>query len=203
MPDPGFTRPDLCSICAAAEQADPEAGRGGLSADHHSPVGDYPPGPLTSGVDRAIRLSTVAAVLAVAGIAAYVSYWHAYAVVRARRDRDHRPARADHDRRPGLRQFDAGAVRGAAPGASALPGSLAARAGHRRYPHREHGPGLVPRSRRGGDRGLAGGQPGGLVRTPGLAHPHLRADSTRAVASAPLQGCGLPRCGASCPGLNR
>ena len=33
--------------------------------------------------DRAIRLSTAAAVLAVAGIAAYVSYWHAYAVVRA------------------------------------------------------------------------------------------------------------------------
>ena len=33
-------------------------------------------------VDRAIRLST-AAVLAVAGIAAYVSYWHACAVVRA------------------------------------------------------------------------------------------------------------------------
>jgi len=33
--------------------------------------------------DRAIRLSTVAAVLTVAGIAAYVSYWHAYAVVRA------------------------------------------------------------------------------------------------------------------------
>jgi len=38
----------------------------------------------TSSIDRAIRLSTVAAVLAVAGIAAYVSYWHAYAVVRAR-----------------------------------------------------------------------------------------------------------------------
>jgi Protein of unknown function (DUF2637) len=34
------------------------------------------------GIDRAIRLSTAAAVLAVAGIAAYVSYWHAYAVVR-------------------------------------------------------------------------------------------------------------------------
>jgi Protein of unknown function (DUF2637) len=31
----------------------------------------------------AIRLSTAAAVLAVAGIAAYISYWHAYAVVRA------------------------------------------------------------------------------------------------------------------------
>ena len=34
-------------------------------------------------IDRAIRLSTAAAVLAVAGIAAYVSYWHAYAVIRA------------------------------------------------------------------------------------------------------------------------
>jgi Protein of unknown function (DUF2637) len=36
-----------------------------------------------SSIDGAIRLSTAAAVLAVAGIAAYVSYWHAYAVVRA------------------------------------------------------------------------------------------------------------------------
>ena len=36
-----------------------------------------------SGIDRAIRLSTAAAVLAVAGIAAHVSYWHAYAVIRA------------------------------------------------------------------------------------------------------------------------
>ena len=36
-----------------------------------------------SSIDHAIRLSTAVAVLAVAGIAAYVSYWHAYAVVRA------------------------------------------------------------------------------------------------------------------------
>jgi hypothetical protein len=34
-------------------------------------------------VDRVIRVSTALAVLAVAGVAAYVSYWHAYAVVRA------------------------------------------------------------------------------------------------------------------------
>jgi len=34
------------------------------------------------GVDRAIRVSTAAVVLAVAGVAAYISYWHAYAVVR-------------------------------------------------------------------------------------------------------------------------
>jgi hypothetical protein len=38
--------------------------------------------PATSaGVDRAIRVSTAIAVLAVAGVAAYVSYWHAYVVV--------------------------------------------------------------------------------------------------------------------------
>jgi Protein of unknown function (DUF2637) len=36
-----------------------------------------------SAIDRVIRISTAAAVLAVAGVAAYVSYWHAYAVVRA------------------------------------------------------------------------------------------------------------------------
>src|SRR5690242_6403394 len=40
----------------------------------------YGPAVMT-GVDRAIRVSTAIAVLAVAGVAAYVSYWHAYAVV--------------------------------------------------------------------------------------------------------------------------
>ncbi len=40
----------------------------------------YGPDAVT-GVDRAIRVSTAVAVLAVAGVAAYVSYWHAYAVV--------------------------------------------------------------------------------------------------------------------------
>ena len=84
MPHPGFTRPDLCSIPAADAEAEPAgAVRGGLSADGHPPAGDDPPAPLPRGIDCAIRLSTVAAVLAVAGIAAYVSYWHAYAVVRA------------------------------------------------------------------------------------------------------------------------
>ena len=84
MPDPGVTRPDLCSTPAADAEAEPAgAVRSGLSADSHPPSGDYPPAPPASGIDRAIRLSTVAAVLAVAGIAAYVSYWHAYAVVRA------------------------------------------------------------------------------------------------------------------------
>jgi transposase len=46
----------------------PETGTG------HGPV-------LTAGVDRAIRVSAAVAVLTVAGVAAYVSYWHAYAVV--------------------------------------------------------------------------------------------------------------------------
>jgi hypothetical protein len=84
MPDAGFARPDLCSIHAAGEQAEPTgAVRDGHGADRHPPAGDDPPVPLASGIDRVIRLSTAAVVLAVAGIAAYVSYWHAYAVVRA------------------------------------------------------------------------------------------------------------------------
>jgi hypothetical protein len=84
MPYPGLTRPDLCPIRAAAGQAEfAEAACGRLNADGQPPAGDDPPAPTASGIDRAIRLSTAAAVLAVAGIAAYVSYWHAYAVVRA------------------------------------------------------------------------------------------------------------------------
>ena len=76
MPYPGSARPDLCSIRTADEQDE-------LAAVGYPLGDDHPPVPLTSGIDRAIRLSTAAAVLAVAGIAAYVSYWHAYAVVRA------------------------------------------------------------------------------------------------------------------------
>jgi hypothetical protein len=38
--------------------------------------------PAAGGADHAIRVSTAAVVLAVAGVAAYISYWHAYAVVR-------------------------------------------------------------------------------------------------------------------------
>jgi hypothetical protein len=84
MADPRSAWPDLSSIRTADEQEElAEAVRGGFGADGHPPTGDDPPAPLASGIDRAIRLSTAAAVLAVAGIAAYVSYWHAYAVVRA------------------------------------------------------------------------------------------------------------------------
>src|SRR5437588_803577 len=50
----------------------PQSGAGVLGG--HAPVAP-------AAVDRAIRVSTAVAVLTVAGIAAYVSYWHAYAVV--------------------------------------------------------------------------------------------------------------------------
>ena len=53
------------------------------SADGHPLNDDDRHVPMASSIDRAIRLSTAAAVLAVAAIAAYVSYWHAYAVVRS------------------------------------------------------------------------------------------------------------------------
>jgi hypothetical protein len=77
MADPRSARPDLCSIRIADEQEElAEAARDWLTADD-------PSAPRASGIDRAIRLSTAAAVLAVAGIAAYVSYWHACAVVLA------------------------------------------------------------------------------------------------------------------------
>ena len=73
MSGPGFARPDLCSIRAAAEEEPAEALRGGYTADGRPLGGDDPPAPLTNGIDRAIRLSTAVAVLAVAGIAAYAS----------------------------------------------------------------------------------------------------------------------------------
>src|SRR5712691_3629183 len=98
---------------------------------------------VNGGVDRAIRVSTAAVVLAVAGIAAYISYWHAYAVVREY----------------GETGVTAGLERGTAPVPGPPSGPLDARARHPRLARRECGPGLVPRSRRRGRRGLARGQP--------------------------------------------
>jgi Protein of unknown function (DUF2637) len=84
MSYPGSARPDLCSIRGADEQDErAEAVRSGFSAVGDPLGDDDPPSPLTIGIDRVIRLSTAVAVLAVAAIGAYVSYWHAYAVVRA------------------------------------------------------------------------------------------------------------------------
>lgn len=88
----------------------------------------------SSRTDAAIRASTAAVVLAVAGIAAYISYWHAYTVVRQY-----------GERRPGLRVLDGHPARRAAPSAGPATGPLDARARHRRLARRQRGPGLVPR----------------------------------------------------------
>jgi hypothetical protein len=80
----GFTRSDICSISSIASQGRiAAAARSVLSADGNQLADDDRHELPASSIDRAIRLSTAAAVLAVAAIAAYVSYWHAYAVVRA------------------------------------------------------------------------------------------------------------------------
>ena len=118
----------------------------------------------TGNIDRAIRISTALAVLAVAGVAAYVSYWHAYAVVRAHGETGI-TARLEPATIDGLVYASSMVVLYAARHRLPVtcPGPLAARAGDRRHPDGEHGPGLVPRSRRSGGRGLAGGQPRGLL----------------------------------------
>ena len=165
MSGPGYAWSDLSSIRTADGQEElAEAVCGGFSADGY-PLGDDDPSvPLTSGIDRVIRLSAAVAVLAVAGVAAYASYGHAYAVVRAHGETgitaQLEPATIDG---LGLRQLDGGAVRGTAPGAGTFPGPVAARAGDRGDPHGEHDPGLVPRPGRGGGGCLAGGQSRGLL----------------------------------------
>ena len=133
MSYPGFAPPDPCSIRSAAEQEElAEAARGGFSADGDPLGGNDAPAPLTSGIDRAIRLSIAVAVLAVAGIAAYVSYWHAYAVVRAHGETGI-TARLEPTTIGGLVYASSMVVllRGTAPGAGTLPGPVTARAGDR------------------------------------------------------------------------
>ena len=205
MPDPGFTRPDLCSIPAADAEAEPAgAVRGGLSANGHPPAGDDLPAPPPRGIDRAVRLSTAAAVLAVAGIAAYVSYGHAYAVVRAHGETGI-TARLEPATIDGLVYASSMVVLYAARHRVPVPSlarwllalGIAATLTANMAQGWSHGP-VGAR-----DRGLAGGQPGGLVRTPGLAHPHLRGGRPRAVSRAPVHWCGLLCCGASCPGPSR
>ena len=199
MPDPGLARPDLCSIRTAGGQEElAEAVRGGFSADGCPPGVDDPPAHRATGIDRAIRLSTAAAVLAVAGIAAYVSYWHAYAVVRAHGEAGI-TARLEPATIDGLVYASSMVVLYAARHRVPVP-SLARwllALGNRRYPHGKHGPGLVPRSCRGGGRGLAGGQPRRLIRTSSLAHPRLRGGRPRTVGRAPLHWRGLLCRGAS------
>jgi hypothetical protein len=89
MPETNLHQPGLSPLLAAAEAAEltqAAPGYGHQLADRDLLAPDTRTGadPATpAGVDRAIRVSTAVAVLAVAGVAAYVSYWHAYAVVRA------------------------------------------------------------------------------------------------------------------------
>ena len=165
MSGPGFARPDLCSIRTAAEQEElAEAVRGGFSADGYPLGDDDPPAPLTSGIDRAIRLSTAAAVLAVAGIAAYVSYWHAYAVVRAHGETGI-TARLEPATIDGLVYASSMVVLYAARHRVPVPSlarwllglGIAATLTANMAQGWSHGPG------RGGGRGLAGGQPRGLL----------------------------------------
>jgi hypothetical protein len=95
MPEKDLQQPVLSPLRAAGEVEEPPRAASGLTgADGHR-YGDWNPfvplahdartgaAAATAGVDRAIRVSTAIAVLAVGGVAAYVSYWHAYAVVRA------------------------------------------------------------------------------------------------------------------------
>ncbi len=204
MPDPGVTRPDLCSIRAAGQAEPAGAVCGGLSADGHLPVGDYPPAPLASGIDRAIRLSTAAAVLAVAGIAAYVSYWHAYAVVRAHGETGI-TARLEPATIDGLVYASSRVVLSAARHRVPVP-SLA------RW---LLGLGITATLTANMAQGWSHGPVGAVVAAwpavslvgsyelSGLAHPHLRGGSSRAVGRAPRQWCALPCRGVSCPGLSR
>ena len=134
MPDPGFTRPDLCSIPAADGEAEPAE----QSAAGSAPTATRRPAMTRPHPRRAAPTAPSAC-----------PPWRPCSPWRASRLMSPTatptrssgptarpgspPGSACHDRRPGLRQFDGGgAVRGAAPGAGPLPGPLAARAGHRR-----------------------------------------------------------------------
>ncbi len=55
MYDPGFSRPDFCSIRAADGEADPAGSvRGLLSTDGRPLAGDDPPSPLARDADRTL-----------------------------------------------------------------------------------------------------------------------------------------------------
>jgi Protein of unknown function (DUF2637) len=148
----------------------------------------------TSSIDRAIRLSTAAAVLAVAGVAAYVSYWHAYAVVRAHGESGI-TARLKPVTIDGLVYASSMVVLYVAWHRVPVP-SLARwllGLGIAATLTANMAPGLVPRPGRGGGRGLAGSQSRRLVRTPGLAHPHLRDGRAQAAGRTPRRRRGPAR----------
>ena len=205
MPDPRFARPDLCSIRAAAGQAEPAgAVRGGFSSDGCPLGGDDPPALPASGIDRAIRLSTAAAVLAVAGIAAYVSYGHACTVVRAHGETGI-TARLEPATIDGLVYASSMVVLSVARHRVPVPSlarwllvlGIAATLTANMAQGWSHGPvGAViaawPAVSLVGSYELLVW----LIRTSGGSRPG-------AVGRVPLHWCGLPCCGASCPGLSR
>ena len=113
--------------------------------------------------DTAIRVSTAAVVLAVAGIAAYISYWHAYAVVR------------QYGESGVTAMLEPGTIDGLVYASS----MVILHAARHRLPvprlarwmlvlgialaRRERGPGLVPRPGRRRSGGVASGRAGGIV----------------------------------------
>ena len=153
----------------------------------------------TSSIDRAIRLSTAAAVLAVAGIAAYVSYWHAYAVVRAHGETGI-TARLEPATIDGLVYASSMVVLYAARHRVPIP-SLA-----RWLLGLGIAATLTANMAQGWSHGLVGAVVAawpavslvGSYELPGLAHPHVRHSRTRAVGRAPLRRRGLLRCRAFC-----
>ena len=205
MPGPGFTRPEICSIGAVASEGRiGGAPRGVRNADGRPLNDDDRHVPMASSIDHAIRLSTAAAVLAVAAIAAYVSYWHAYAVVRAHGEAGI-TARLEPATIDGLVYASSMVVLYAARHRVAAP-SLA------RW---LLGVGIAAILMANMAQGWAHGPVGAVVaawpavslvgsyeRTSGLAHPQFRGGRTRAVRRAPLQWCGLQCFGAAFPDLS-
>ncbi len=80
--DPGFARPDLCSIRTAGGQ-DELAGvvRGGFSADGCPPGGDDPPAPQATGIDRATLTANMAQGWSHGPVGAVVAAWPAVSLV--------------------------------------------------------------------------------------------------------------------------
>jgi Protein of unknown function (DUF2637) len=186
MHSPDFEQPQLTPQRTTVSQTEPAEIRGGTSSTSALETEAGTTAALTTpaqiagrrdrtaagGMDRVIRASTAVAVLALAGLAAYISYWHAYAVVRAHGESGI-TARLEPATIDGLVYASSMIVLYAARHQIPVP-ALAARPGDRGYRGHEHGPGLVTGPHRSNSRGLASGQPGRLVRAPGLADPHCR-----------------------------
>ena len=115
---------------------------------------------MSSGADRAIRVSTAAAVLGVAGIAAYVSYQHAFEVVPGSRGkRPDRAAGTGHHRRLGVLLLHGDPLRGPTLAARTRLGPMATGVRHPGHPGGERGTRLVRWASRRRRRGLARRQP--------------------------------------------